>query len=105
MKIRRFNESNVIRKINGLKPTDKVARLTFSGTLDVPLKEIEKTDYYQSYHNDKSDKHSDVSYALEEYLHTSGESSNFFTWELYDGNDNPIEDEEMFDSSLKYNIL
>ena len=105
MKIRRFNEANVIRKINGLKPTDKVVRLTFSGTLDVLLEEIEKTNYYINYIGLDEDKDGVISYALEEYLYNSGESSNFYDWKLYDGNGNPIEDEKMFDTSIKYNVL
>ena len=53
----------------------------------------------------KSDSDSDITYSIEEYLKTSGQSANFFDWELYDGNGNPIEDEEMFDNTVKYNII
>ena len=47
MKIRKFNEATE------LKPSDKVVRVTFSVTLDIPLDDIKETDYYNSYHDEK----------------------------------------------------
>lgn len=92
MKIQRFNESE-------FNPKEKVYRVTFSGQVDVPLSVIEQTDRYQQYISDKNFR---VWAGLEEYFYEAGQMH--FTYELYDGAGNPIEDEEEFDKRNKYNL-
>jgi hypothetical protein len=103
MKIKRFNES-LNKKYN---PTDKILKVTFSGSLEVPLKKIEDTEYFGRYY--KGDNRSEcIAYGIEEWLKESGEGANHYQYEICDGNGNPIENEEEFDKQVermkKYNI-
>lgn len=93
MKIQRFNE-------NKFDPNEKVYRVTFSGEVDVPLSTIEETDKYQQYK--EKDKNFAILAGLEEYFYEQGDMH--FSYKLYDGTGNPIENEELFDNTKKYNL-
>lgn len=92
MKIQRFNE-------NKFNPNEKVYKVTFSGEVDIPLSTIERTDKYQQY---KKDGDFAILAGLEEYFYDAGDMH--FSYKLYDGAGNPIEDEELFDKTNKYNL-
>ena len=104
MKIKRFNEA-LEGKYN---PSEKILKITFSGTLEVPMKKIEETNYYQSYCKSPEDRDMCVHYGIEEYIHETSDAANFYSYELYDGEGNLIKNEEEFDSHIanikKYNI-
>ena len=103
MKIKRFNES-----LEGTYlPTDKILKVTFSGSLEVSLKEIEKTEYFNNYY--KGDNRDEcIAYGIEEYLKESGRGANHYQYEIYDGSGNLIENEEEFDRQVgnmkKFNL-
>lgn len=92
MKIKKFNEK--------FSPTEKVYRVTFSGEVDVPLSRIKETEKYWQYKD--SDPDFAIFAALEEYFYNSGDMH--FDYKLYDGAGNPIDDEELFDKTIKYNL-
>lgn len=93
MRIQRFNEGK-------FDPNEKVYKVTFSGKVDVPLSKIEETERYHIYKN--KDKDFAILAGLEEYFYMSGDMH--FDYKLYDGAGNPIEDEELFDRTKKYNL-
>ena len=104
MKIKRFNES-----LKGnWKPTDKVLVIT-TEPMEVLIDDIRKTDKFQLYgREDKDDpngpddyKDERLFYGIEEWIYTSGNPS--FSYKLYDGLGNIIEDEPLFDKVKKYN--
>ncbi len=103
MKIKRFNESLKSTYL----PTDKILKVTFSGSLEVPLKKIEGTEYFNNYYK-VFNRSECIAYGIEEWLKDSGEGANHYKYELYDGNGNPIKDEEEFDKQVermkKYSI-
>lgn len=93
MRIIRFNE-------NKFDSNEKVYKVTFSGEVDIPISKIEETDRYNIY-KDK-DKNFAILAGLEEYFYMSGDMH--FDYKLYDGAGNPIENEELFDNTKKYNL-
>ena len=93
MKIQRFNE-------NKFDPNEKVYKVTFSGEIDVPLSELKQMDKYNEYK--VKDKDFAIFAGLEEYFYENGDMH--FSYELYDGAGNKIEDEELFDNTKKYNL-
>ena len=110
MKIKRFDESLAISKPK-YAPTDKILKVTFNGSLDVPLKKIEDTEYFNKYYNTGSSERNRsecITYGIEEWLNESGEGANHYQYELCDGNGNLIENEEEFDKQVerikKYNL-
>ena len=109
MKIKRFNET-LNKKYD---PTEKILKVTFSGSLDDPLKKIEDTEYFNKYYNTGSassvrNRSECITYGIEEWLNESGEGANHYQYELCDGNGNLIENEEEFDKQVerikKYNL-
>jgi len=104
MKIKRFNES-----LEGsYNPADKILKVTFDGSFEVSMKRIENTNYYQNYYKVPDDRDSCIHYGIEEYINETGEGANHYSYELYDGLGNLIEDEEEFDDQIenikKYNV-
>lgn len=93
MKIQKFNEGK-------FDPNEKVYRVTFSGEVDVPLSTIEEMEKYQHYEDTNRDFA--ILAGLEEYFYEQG--NMHFSYELYDGAGNKIEDEELFDRTKKYNL-
>ena len=113
MKIKKFSQIN---ESYNYKPTDKVLHVSIED-FDVPLMDIEKTEAYKRALSDhinnqgrpyypnvtlKEAKESSIMYGIEEWVYTSGNAK--INWKLFDGSGNPIEDEEVFDNSIKYNL-
>jgi len=88
MKIKRFNEALTGR----WRPGDKIIK----GTLHMDF-EIAKEDL------DLEDYDGDIESALTVYLQDCI-SNRMYEYKLVDYQDNEIEDEELYDSTIKYNI-
>ena len=99
MKIIRFNESNI---------SDKFVKITFGGERTVSIEDIEGTEAYQRYMDKKSyDNYIDrrqnaIWFGAEQFINENGLGG--FSTELVDFNGDKIEDEELFDSTKKYNL-
>jgi len=105
MKIYKFNEA----LLTPHKPEDKVLKVTISD-FEVDVSEIENTTAFEnayrkniqrglSIHRARRDAYF---YGIEEWIYTSGNTN--INYKLVDGNDNEIEDEELFDKTIKYNL-
>lgn len=107
MKVKRFNES-LNSKWN---PTDKILKVSIKD-FEVALKDIEKTDAFQREYdrylrtspgaNEYNARRNAIYYGIEEWIYCTGSSD--VTFKMVDGNGKQIDDEEMFDKSIKYNL-
>lgn len=105
MKIYKFNETLQTPH----KPEDKVLKVSITD-FEVDVKEIENTTAFErayrkniergvSMHRARRDA---FYYGIEEWIYTSGNTN--ITFKLVDGNDDEIEDEELFDKTINYNL-
>jgi hypothetical protein len=101
MKIKKFDES---LKSKRWKPTDKIIKGNIY--FEVDAKTIEKTDSYIKEIEDSEDIGSARIHGIQEWIYNGGDT--YMSFELVDGLDNPIKDEEEFDKQVekikKYNI-
>lgn len=103
MKIKRFNES--LKK--NWNPTDKVLKVSIPD-FEVKLEDIENTAAYQTnfeyWYEESKDKvrskKNAIYYGIEEWIYSSGGVPNM-KYELVDGTDTIITNEDEFDTMVK----
>jgi hypothetical protein len=91
------------------KPEDKVLKVSITD-FEVDVEEIEKTSAFHKAYNKNIklglSKHrarrDAYYYGVEEWIYSSGDTN--IKIKLVDGNDNEIEDEELFDKTINYNL-
>ena len=100
MKIKKFESYNT--NFNKFDSDEKVLKITFDNVIYVKLSDIEETDKYKEFVGEGVDpKHARL-YGIEEYCYYTGVPE--FDWELYDGDGNKIEDEDLYDEEKKFKI-